>query len=259
MTDSHPLEIRGVRKRFGGLQVLDNLDLTVPADEGNSVAILGQNGAGKTTLLNIVTRLLDADSGHVTINGRDVLAMKPSQLARIGVGRTFQAPRLLLDHSVIDNVLLGSIAKASWSQGVSKGHVDAARLALETVGLWQFATSDASTLSFGSRKLVDLARALAGQPRLLLLDEPAAGLSSVEESALAGILQAIAESGVTLVLVEHRMQLVKRVAHRIVFMSAGAVLFDGSVDDAMLSDVVREGYLGTAAHSELDRDRLENP
>lgn len=247
-----PLEILGIRKRFGGLQVLDGLDLTVGGQDGQTVAILGQNGAGKTTLLNLVTRLLDPDGGHIRINGHDVLSMKASQLARLGVGRTFQSPRLLLDQSVIDNVVLGSIAKSHWRQGVADHHVDAAYRALGLVGLTDSALRPASELAFGYRKLIDLARTLAGNPSLLLLDEPAAGLSSVEEADLAEILQRVAKSGVTVVLVEHRMHLVRNVAERVVFMSAGAILFDGSVVDALSSDVVREGYLGSSAHAISD-------
>jgi len=244
-TETPPvLEVRGLHKSFGVLRVLRGLDLSVPDQPGTAVAVLGQNGAGKTTLLNLITRLLPADEGAIAVYGHDVMSRQTRHLHLIGIGRTFQSPRLLLDHSVIDNVLLGLVGRGTWRSGRKVTCITEAEAALERVGLVDEAGRAASALPFGSRKLVELARALAAAPRLLLLDEPAAGLSSVEETVLGRVLVSLRDDGVALLLIEHRMDLVTAVARRVVFMEAGTVIFDGDTAGALRSDVVRHGYLG---------------
>jgi len=264
-TDPPPLAVTGLRKSFGGVRVLHDFELTVPARSSGAVAILGQNGAGKTTLLNLITRLVPADAGRIEVFGHNVLAAGARHLAGFGVARTFQSPRLLLDETCLNNVALGA-----WS--VSRGRDSASRdsasrdrggaaatrraaQALDRVGLAALAGRVAGTLPFGSRKLVELARALAQQPRLLLLDEPAAGLSYLEESRLAGVLTGLTDGGITLLLIEHRMALVAAVARRVVMMDGGAIVFDGGTAEAISSPLIRERYLGAG----FDQTELAEP
>ena len=248
MTGPAALAVSGLCKSFGGVQVLSDFTLTVPAAPDTSVAILGQNGAGKTTLLNLITRLIPADAGMITVFGHDVLARPARYLARHGVGRTFQSPRLLLDETCLGNVALGAMS-AGRRDGNPAGRAAAA---LDRVGLAGQAGRVAGTLPFGTRKLVELARALVIGPRLLLLDEPAAGLSAAEERDLAAVLVALRASGITLLLNEHRMALVTAVARRVVMMDGGAIVFDGDPAQAMASPVVRERYLGAGFAAPAD-------
>lgn len=242
---SQVLRISGLCKSFGGLNVLSNFELEIPHAEDMAVAVLGQNGAGKTTLVNLITRILPVDAGTIEVYGNDVLSLPARALAPMGVGRTFQTPRLLLDDTVLDNVLLGSVAQGNWHGQARRKLLADAQEALEAVSLADQAGRAIRSLPFGSRKLVELARALIGQPRVLLLDEPAAGLSQVEEEHLAEVLVRLRASGMTLLLIEHRMMLVKAVAQRVVMMASGKVVFDGTVAEALDSSVVKEGYLGT--------------
>jgi ABC-type branched-subunit amino acid transport system ATPase component len=235
------LAVAGLCKSFGGVRVLSDLTLSVPAAPDTSVAVLGQNGAGKTTLLNLVTRLIPADAGTISVFGQDMLRRPARHLARHGVARTFQSPRLLLDETCLGNVALGALSAA---RGHRSAAVRRAVESLERVGLAAHAGRTVGTLPFGSRKLVELARALAIAPRLLLLDEPAAGLSEAEERALAEILVALRASGITLLLIEHRMALVMATANRVVMMDSGSIVFDGGAAEAMASPLVRERYLG---------------
>jgi len=257
-----PLAVAGLRKSFGGVRVLHDFELTIPAqslaaESRAAVAILGQNGAGKTTLLNLITRLVPADAGHIEVFGHDVLRSGPRHLAGYGVARTFQSPRLLLDETCLSNVALGAQsvrparalgerASGERTRGERRSAAAMRRAAdaLDRVGLAAQATRIAGTLPFGSRKLVELARALALQPRLLLLDEPAAGLSDLEEGRLAGVLTGLTGGGITLLLIEHRMALVAAVADRVVMMDGGAIVFDGDAAAAIASPLVRERYLG---------------
>ena len=236
------LSVTGLCKSFGGVKVLRGFDLTIPAAPETSVAILGQNGAGKTTLLNLITRLVPADSGTITVFGQDVLARPARQLTRHGVARTFQSPRLVLDETCLGNVALGPLSAGN--RAMRSVAIRRAEESLDRVGLAAAAGRIAGALPFGSRKLVELARALATEPRLLLLDEPAAGLSDTEESRLAEVLVALRASGIILLLIEHRMALVTAAAKRVVMMDDGAIVFDGTPAQAMASPLVRERYLG---------------
>ena len=238
------LRVAGLCKSFGGVRVLRDFELTVPAQPQAAVAILGQNGAGKTTLLNLITRLVPADAGSIEVFGHNVLASAARHLAGYGVARTFQNPRLLLDETCLSNVVLGAQSVRRRRDGGTVAAMHRAAEALERVGLGGQTGRIAGTLPFGSRKLVELARALALRPRLLLLDEPAAGLSDLEESRLAEILTGLTDAGITLLLIEHRMALVAATARRVVMMDGGAIVFDGDAAAAIASPLVRERYLG---------------
>jgi ABC-type branched-subunit amino acid transport system ATPase component len=238
------LHVTGLRKSFGGVRVLQDFELSIPARSQAAVAILGQNGAGKTTLLNLITRLIPADAGQIEVFGHNVLAAGARHLAGFGVARTFQSPRLLLDETCLSNVVLGAQSLRRGRDGGTNAATRRATQALDRVGLAAQAGRVAGTLPFGSRKLVELARALALQPRLLLLDEPAAGLSDLEESRLAEVLTGLTDAGITLLLIEHRMALVAATAGRVVMMDGGAIVFDGDTAGAIASPLVRERYLG---------------
>jgi ABC-type branched-subunit amino acid transport system ATPase component len=241
------LRVAGLNKSFGGVRVLQDFGLVIPARSQSCVAILGQNGAGKTTLLNLITRLVPADAGTIEVFGHNVLAGGARHLAGYGVARTFQSPRLLLDESCLSNVALGAQSLRRGRDGTQGSRAAALRraaAALERVGLAAQAGRVTGTLPFGSRKLVELARALALQPRLLLLDEPAAGLSDLEERRLADVLTLLTDAGITLLLIEHRMALVAATARRVVMMDGGAIVFDGDAAAAVASPLVRERYLG---------------
>jgi ABC-type branched-subunit amino acid transport system ATPase component len=173
--------------------------------------------------------------------GHNVLAGAARHLVGYGVARTFQSPRLLLDETCLNNVALGALSARSGGHGAAMRRASAA---LDRVGLGAQAGRLVGGMPFGSRKLVELARALVIEPRLLLLDEPAAGLSDVEEGRLAEVLTGLRADGITLLLIEHRMALVVAVAHRVVMMDGGAIVFDGDVAAAIASPLVRERYLG---------------
>ncbi|MDA8261486.1 MAG: ATP-binding cassette domain-containing protein [Actinomycetota bacterium] len=245
ITGSHVLKISGLCKSFGGLNVLSDFELEIPHSKDMAVAMLGQNGAGKTTLVNLITRILSVDAGAIEVYGNDVLSLPARALAPMGIGRTFQSPRLLLDDTVLDNVLLGAVAAGTWRGQVRRALLADAGEVLESVGLAAQAGRTIRSLPFGSRKLVEVARVLISRPRILLLDEPAAGLSQVEEEHLADVLLQLRRSGMTLLLIEHRMMLVKAVAQRVVMMASGKIVFDGTVSEALASSVVKEGYLGS--------------
>ena len=238
------LHVAGLRKSFGGVRVLHEFGLVIPAGSQACVAILGQNGAGKTTLLNLITRLVPADAGTIEVFGHNVLAGGARHLAGYGVARTFQSPRLLLDESCLDNVALGALSVRRGREGGRPAAMRRALDALDRVGLGAQAGRIAGTLPFGSRKLVELARALAPRPRLLLLDEPAAGLSDLEEGRLADVLTGLTEAGIAMLLIEHRMALVAATARRVVMMDGGTIVFDGGAAEAIASPLVRERYLG---------------
>lgn len=238
------LEIRGLNKSFGTVHVLDALDLHIPNSKECTVAVLGQNGAGKTTLLNVITRLTSADAGTIKVFGQDILARPAHRLVDCGVSRTFQMPRLMLDETCIDNVMVGALATMSRNRRRLRRATEVSAGALEHLGLLAMARRRVGDLSFGNRKLVELARALSSSPRLLLLDEPAAGLSDAEEKRLIEVLHRLRLDGVSILLIEHRMAVVASVATRVVMLDAGRLIFDGSAEEMLRSDVVRERYLG---------------
>ncbi len=240
------LEISGLCKSFGGVSVLSEFDLKVESAERVALAILGQNGAGKTTLMNLVTRLIPYDKGSIEIFGHKTSQLSAKDLPSVGVARTFQTPRLLVEETTLDNVILGALARQDVSgRGRVKRAKEVAKEALEFVGLSSVANRYVKSLPFGNRKVVELARAWAMGPKVMLLDEPAAGLSNDEEKDLCKILAAIRDQGVALILIEHRMGLVAEVAKSVVMMDAGKVVFTGTPSEALSSEVVRERYLGS--------------
>jgi ABC-type branched-subunit amino acid transport system permease subunit/ABC-type branched-subunit amino acid transport system ATPase component len=248
------LSVRDLHKHFGGVSALAGVTLDVPA--GITHAIVGPNGSGKTTLLNMISAFYPVDQGEILIDGRSVVGLASHRIARNGVGRTFQTPRMLPDLSVLDNCLLGAfpaeqqsagaamlrLAKARREQAVSLA--DALRY-LDFVGLVDRAMEPAGELPHGQQRLAEIARALVGRPRLLLLDEPAAGLSLAELDRLGELVRAIAGLGTTVVIVEHHLELVANICRSVTVLERGAVLAAGTPAEVFAHEQVIAAYMGS--------------
>jgi branched-chain amino acid transport system ATP-binding protein len=254
MKHSSVLEVRGVSVRFGGLTALDAVSLTVAP--GEVLGVIGPNGAGKTTLLNVLCGFLRPDEGQVLIAGRQYHHLRPHQLAGLGIARTLQGVGLFDRLSAIENVMTGanSRAKAGFFSallGLPASDRDERRLrdeagqALDRVGAGDVAAARPGELPYGMRKRVALARALVAQPKLLLLDEPASGLSEGELTELSGLIRELAAQ-TSLVIVEHHMDLMMSVCDSIVVLDFGKVISHGSPQEIQADPAVAAAYLGTS-------------
>ncbi len=253
------LETRSVSIAFGGNLVLDRVDLNVA--EGTIHGIIGPNGAGKTTLLNVVTGIAQPDAGDILLHGRSIVGLKANRIAAAGIRRTFQTSLLCKGMTVLENVMAGlhvtlhagALAAAFGLRSVWRDEQDAAEAAhaaLAYVGAGALAERDGGQLSFGQQRVVEIARALIAEPRVLLLDEPAVGLSPDRVTHLDALLRRIRdERGVTIVMIEHVIRLVVDLCDRITVMNLGRPIAEGTAAEVTRDAEVIEAYLGSAAHA----------
>jgi len=247
---------------FGGVRAVDEVSLEVRA--GEVFSIIGPNGAGKTTLFNLISGVYAPNDGNVWLAGEDVTGLAPDRLARRGLSRTFQNLQIFFRMTAIENVMVGChrheragmLGELLHLPGVvrqNRATREKARAMLASVGLEQEGERAANALSYGALKRLEIARALAAEPTVLLLDEPAAGCNPVETGELETVIRAIARSGVTVVLVEHDMRLVMNVSDRIHVLADGKTLAEGTAEEVRTNAAVVEAYLGIHGSQEAAR------
>jgi branched-chain amino acid transport system ATP-binding protein len=255
MTDAAALlKIEHLSRRYGGVVAVKRISFEVP--QGSITALIGPNGAGKTTTLNIISGLTAPTEGRIMLAGEDLAGRRSDQVCRGGIARTFQTPQVFRSMSVRENLMVGTMARGRISlfeTAISTPRVrrDEEQLAteidgwLDFVGLRSDADRPISELAFGRLRFVELARALAAKPKLLLMDEPSSGLSRAEAQELRSIMLRIRERAITVLLVEHNMPLVMSTADLVVVLDKGQILAGGTPAEIRASAVVRKAYLGT--------------
>ncbi|MGQ3073727.1 MAG: ABC transporter ATP-binding protein [Ferrovibrionaceae bacterium] len=247
------LEVAGLTKSFGGVTAVD--DVTFSITPGHIHSIIGPNGAGKTTLFNLVAGLYVPSSGTVRLAGQDVTALAPHQRAALGLGRTFQNLQIFFNMSAIENVMVGRHLRrragflgslfalpSAWADN-REARAQAARL-MARVGLEAYLDAEADAMPYGALKRLEIARALAAEPSLLMLDEPAAGLNPTETQEIDRLIQSIAADGITVVLVEHDMKLVMGISDHIIVLDHGRLLAQGTPAEVARDPQVVAAYLG---------------
>ena len=247
------LEVSGISQVFGGVTALDRVSF--PIKKGDITGVIGPNGAGKTTLFNIITGIYTQTAGRVLLGGTDVSGLPPERLARLGMVRTFQNIELFGGMTVHENVMVGMHTKSSsgllacalkmpWTISEERRIRDKSVKWMEFTGIADLAQVTAGNLPFGKGRLLEIARALAVEPQVILMDEPAAGLNNQETLALAQLIQRIRDTGITVVLVEHDMELVMDICDRIVVLNLGKKLAEGTPREIQDNQEVIAAYLG---------------
>ena len=250
------LAVDGLSKEFGGVHAVQDLSFTVEA--GTIHSIIGPNGAGKTTLFNLITGIYTPSSGRITLDGTDIAGKSPSQLAGLGMSRTFQNLQIFFNMSAVENVMVGAhlhVDRRFWPsllrlpsmvRGDRACREECLRL-LDFVGLGHYAEAEASAMPYGGLKRLEIARALAARPKLLLLDEPAAGLNATESREIDAVIKKVAGQGITVVLVEHDMKMVMGISDHILALDYGRKLAEGTPAQVRANADVIAAYLGAHA------------
>lgn len=251
------LRAEGLSKEFGGVRALEGLDFEI--QPGAVFSIIGPNGAGKTTLLNLLTGIYRPSAGRLWLDGRALSARTPHEFAAAGIGRTFQNLQIFFNMSALENVMAGrhlqerctlaaALLRLPRQARAERACRERAAELLAFVGLEAYARAAADAMPYGALKRLEIARALAMQPRLLLLDEPAAGLNPSEIRDIDGLIQRLAQSGITVVLVEHNMKLVMGVSQHVLVLDYGRKLAEGDTESVRNDPRVIEAYLGAGEH-----------
>lgn len=240
------LEGKGVTKYFGGLVAVSNVDFHVK--QGEALGLIGPNGAGKTTLFNLISAALTPRSGIIRFKGEEITGLKPYKICRMGVARTFQSVKVFPDMPVLDNVVLGSFFGTSTGMSSADAAREATEL-LEFVGLSAVKATPAKDLTLANQKRLEVARALATDPELLLLDEIMAGLNPAEVGQAMELVTRIRERGITIVMIEHVMKAIMNMCERIMVLHHGEKIAEGTPQEIATSKKVIEVYLGEKAHA----------
>lgn len=246
------LEIRALSKRFGGVVALEAVGLSLR--HGEILGLIGPNGSGKTTMVNLISGYLRPTGGSIAMDGRSLDGLAPHRIVRAGLSRTFQNLRIFKRRTVLENVMTGQAGRVSPLEALvpfptwrrDSRHLQALDV-LERFGLADKADAVAGALSFGEQKRLELARAMAAEPRVLLLDEPAGGMNPTEIDALTATLRAVREAGVAILLIEHNMRLVMEVCDRVAVLCFGKLIADGAPAEIRADPAVIASYLGQSA------------
>ncbi|QJD70427.1 ABC transporter ATP-binding protein [Marinobacterium sp. LSUCC0821] len=246
------LEISGVNKTFGGLRALDDVNLKI--EEKTVHAVIGPNGAGKSTLLNAVIGKLIPDNGSITFAGNSMIGLKPHKINQLGISRVFQTPEIFADLSIMENMMIpllahrdGEFKLNAWKRSDTDADLqDKAAKYLEYVNMLGKSDDHAGSMSRGDKRRLELAMCLSQEPKLLLLDEPTAGMARADTNNTIDLLKKIKADGMTMVIIEHDMHVVFSLADKVSVMAAGHVIVEGSPDEIKVNPKVREAYLGGA-------------